>query len=298
MIDVVDPKSTSLKKGHVRFEEANAKNPGFKRQCTWHSDLRHVAKANSDLVIVSTDASIRSQVILSLAKTGKHQLFLLEKPVCQSEDEYNRILEIFHAKSCRGWVNTIRRYNPFYQRYACSGNVGGINMQVTGKLFGLGSNAIHFLDLFQMIAGGEGVKITKTKLLRSTSSSKRGSNFLEIEGSIYGTDNIGNRFMLSSLESETKTIKVKISKKDLSINVDEVNCTIVLKDNDGYRRETFQELLVSKSTTSISTDLLETGNCLLPPLASSYGIHRQLFLHFRNYLYEVTGLCYEKIPIT
>jgi len=297
-IDVVEPRNSARDLGLRRYKEAKERNTDFEMLCRWHAKTEEVINNESDLVIVATDAASRSETVKSLVSKENHRFFLLEKPVCQSEGDYNYLLNAFKLASCKAWVNTIRRYNAFYRHCAHIKKQGRCSLEVSGKHFGLGSNAIHFLDLFRMITGMHDYVFKSAEFERKIYPSKRGGSFIEVQGCISGTDKAGNTFRISSLASEPEGMIVKISSTDSEVVVDEVNCSVQITEDDKLRKQPFQELMVSKSTTAICADILNTGDCLLPSLESLSGFHMELFRLLREHLEQTTGLRYDQVPIT
>jgi hypothetical protein len=171
-------------------------------------------------------------------------------------------------------------------------------LEVYGRRFGLGSNAVHYLDLFSMVTGRDDVSITDAQLSPELFPSKRGEGFIEIEGKISGKDGAGNQFSISSLESEPADVRVQLTGSGRTVMVNETLRYIMINKGNTDSEEAFEEPMVSRCTTAICAHILERGSCQLPSLESSRNIHNELFRVFRSHVEKMRGSCPEKIPIT
>ena len=75
---------------------------------TWISNISELTELY-DFIIIATQSTNRYQLVNHLLESGNRR-FLIEKMVCQSTNEYQKILENFKKFQAKGWVNTNFRY--------------------------------------------------------------------------------------------------------------------------------------------------------------------------------------------
>ena len=115
--------------------------------------------------------------------------FILNKT--QEESKlYLRLLDEMNQLNAVGWVNTNRRYFPIYQKIKNSLSTENLQIIVKAENKGLGSNAIHFIDLFQWFIENSKIQLNGDFLDDKIFPNKRGKDLVEFAGKISGK--IGN----------------------------------------------------------------------------------------------------------
>mgnify|MGYP003964056997 FL=1 len=182
-IQIVEPNVEAQKLAKSRLNEI--KYNKSRKEFFWHKSVSTI-KNESDLIIIATNSKGRVSLIQELLQLG-HKKFIVEKMVCQSSDEYKKLLFLFKKFNAKGWVNTNRRYFKYYQnikekfrdsRY--------IHLSVFASNSDLGTNAIHFLDVFSWFVKDYKIKLNGEFLENSILKNKRGENFKEFLGTIIG----------------------------------------------------------------------------------------------------------------
>ena len=285
-------KSKILAKNRLKQIKFNKKNFNF----FWYNSVDQLIDT-SDLVIISTLSQGRADLIISLLK-NKNKKFLIEKPVCQSKQEYVNLLSQMNLFNATGWINTNRRYFESYQKIKndlC--NCKFININVVSTASGLGTNAIHFLDLFSWLINDSKIKLNGKFLNPKLFSNKRGREFKEFYGTILGSGKNNSSITLNFLPSKDESIFLTISTDSLTYVIDELNQNALKIDKFG-KKFNFNYQHVSESTTKIVKDILEKNKSLLPQLDESFFNHIELFrifnLHIKKQLKRDITLC----PIT
>ena len=285
-------KSKILAKNRLKQIKFNKKNFNF----FWYNSVDQLIDT-SDLVIISTLSQGRADLIISLLK-NKNKKFLIEKPVCQSKQEYVNLLSQMNLFNATGWINTNRRYFESYQKIKndlC--NCKFININVVSTASGLGTNAIHFLDLFSWLINDSKIKLNGKFLNPKLFSNKRGREFKEFYGTILGSGKNNSSITLNFLPSKDESIFLTISTDSLTYVIDELNQNALKIDKFG-KKFNFNYQHVSESTTKIVKDILEKNKSLLPQLDESFFNHIELFrifnLHIKKQLKGDITLC----PIT
>lgn len=254
---------------------------------------------NSDLTIIATIATDRPKIINNLLLIG-HRSFLIEKMVCQSKNEYDLLLENFQKHKARGWVNTIRRYNEFYRKLIPYFTGKSFAFTVVAGDGGLGTNAIHFLDTFEMLNGSR-VKLYGGCLSKELLPNKRGKGLVEFRGTIIGRADNESFLSISFLPHVNNAGNVSIVGEDARAFVDEVNGRAFLATRTNkwhWIEHKYREPMVSEIIPVVAKDIFEKGHCFLPTIEDSYGSHVELFRIFNKHLRQVTYRTFTKCPIT
>ena len=251
----------------------------------------------SDLVIISTLSKGRVNLITSLLK-NKNKKFLIEKPVCQSKKEYDYLLSQMNLFNATGWVNTNRRYFKSYQKIKNELiNCKFININVISKASGLGTNAIHFLDLFSWLINDSKIKLNGEFLNPKLFSNKRGKEFKEFYGTILGSGKNNSSITLNFLPSKNESIFLTISTDSINYVIDELNQN-AFKINKTNKKFNFDFEHVSQSTTKIVKDILENNKSFLPKLDESFFNHVELFRIFNSHIKKQLKRDISLCPIT
>jgi hypothetical protein len=249
------------------------------------------ASSQSDLTIVATQAAGRVALVQALLERG-HRRFLLEKMVCQSDAEYASLLDGLERHGARAWINTVMRYNPLFRDVRARLTGGVFALEIVGSDMGLGSNAIHFVDLFQMLQGEFRLALRRESLLPQLFASKRGSHLVEFSGTLTGTDPSGSVLAVSNLPFATAVLTIAITSESVRVFVDvPAGKAQVSTSHAGWQSSTidYRESYVSEVTPVAVRDILNTGSCELPEAVVLRPAHRELFRVFGDHIEAVTG---------
>jgi hypothetical protein len=237
---------------------------------------------NFDLVIISTTAKNRSNLIQKLNQKFDIKNWLIEKILAQSTNEVSIIQETLKNNK-NVFINTPRRIWTLYEKLKIKLNKNNPQkMSIEGD-FGLACNAIHFIDLFAWLTGEELLSINCESLDNFWTESKR-SDFWEVNGSI--TANFSKGSFLE-INSKTSNEKFKITLIDsIEYFIDEDNGSIYNENNLIIREKI---LLQSELTPIIVDSILNKGFCNLPTLIESSKLHKpfleNLQIHWNKYNY-------------
>ena len=122
-----------------------------REHCNWYSSLTDLPIL--DMVIIATSSGPRFQLFHDLLKLG-YRTFLLEKIVFQSEDQFNLARKLVSKHNGIVYCNFVSRYFDAYRllKGHLDKSTRPVHITVHGGAFGLGCNAIHYLDMFQYLA--------------------------------------------------------------------------------------------------------------------------------------------------
>ncbi|MGI0015711.1 MAG: Gfo/Idh/MocA family oxidoreductase [Nitrososphaera sp.] len=295
-VQIIEPSETAQRIAKSRLAEV----PHFTNKIDfhWNVSLRDL-KSESDLTIVATSSAGRVEIINQLFELG-HSRFLIEKMVCQSAKEYEFLTRRMRSFNAKGWVNIPRRYYASYQNIRQHFRGDSLQMSVVAGNEGLGSNAIHFIDLFCWFSNEPRLELSGDLLEKQLFPNKRGENLLEFAGTIAGGSAGGSSLNISFLSSSDRMpLIVSICSKGAHIIVNETEGQLFkLTAESRPLGEKFKTEFVSDTTTRIADEILNRDTCSLPTVQDSYFGHAELFRIFNAHVKKITGEERELCPVT
>ncbi len=291
IINIVEPKNEAKKIAKIRIYEVQ--NIKKFPEIIWFKNIDDLKQKN-DLVIVATNSKGRFVLISKLIEQGNKR-FLIEKMVCQSKSEYIKLLSKMNKFRAKSWVNTPRRSFQSYQKLKMLLDKNNLILHVDAGNLGLGSNAIHILDLFSWFTDTYDITLYGDFLNNKILSNKRGNDFVEFSGTLIGKSKKG---LISITFNPNQNIPFTLMfiSKNIKIIVDETNSKLIL--NTGKEKLDFKTDFVSNITNNIVNDILEKDSCLLPTLKNSFIAHTELFRIFNEHLKKTRNHQSKLCPIT
>ena len=242
-----------------------------------------------DVAIVATNSDTRFDVLHELLSKKHVRALILEKVVFQSAEQFDRAIAELASRQIPAWVNCFRRALPAYQHLR-ERITTPISLTVTGGEWGLGCNAVHYVDLCAFLAGAEEVAITRAELDAAVLESRR-PGFVEFTGRIEGHC-ADHRFELVAQAGSAATERVTIATNDGALLAEEVGSTVNVGGVE--TRIPYQ----SELTDKLVEEILRDGKSALPTLEQSYRIHAPLLEVFTRRLERTRGAPYARCPIT
>ncbi len=298
IVQIIEPRENARQLAKSRLDEVSraADNKDFR----WNESVRDL-ESGADLTIVATSSVGRVSIINELFDLG-HSRFLIEKMVCQSTKEYETLSRGMQSFNAKAWVNIPRRYFASYRniRQHFLGDPPPFQMSVIAGNEGLGSNAIHFIDLFCWFCNEAKLKLSGELLEKRLFPNKRGENLLEFAGTIAGASESGSSLNITFLSaSDHMPLIVNISSEDAHITVNESEGQLFrLAAESRPLSEEFRSEFVSDTTTRIADEILNHDSCMLPSVQESYFAHVELFRIFNAHIKLLTNEDSELCPIT
>jgi hypothetical protein len=293
-VEIVEPSKTSITLGKSRLREISSKKS---QKFHWHGSLKEL-KNSSNLTIIATNSKDRVNQIMELLKMG-HSNFLVEKVVCQSTKEYNFLLSQFKKFKAKGWVNTNRRYFQAWKKIKESLKKSGtINFSVVAPKPELGTNLIHYVDLFSWLTNDKYVKLNGDNLIKKIYPNKRGKGFKEFAGTIKGKAKNGSVLSVTFIPSMDIPSIVTISTKNTCFIIDEVNDLGFFLSNKLESHFPYKFEHASDLTTKIVLDIIKKKTCKLPTLEYSYNSHKEVFRIFNKHIQKISNKKMKLCPIT
>jgi len=295
-LKVVEPLFESQELAKSRLDEVQFDKE--LHEISWNKTIEELPE-QSDLTIISTTSVRRVDLISKLLEMG-HSRFLIEKVVCQSNKEYERLIKKFNQFNAKGWINTNRRYFETYKKlkeYFNDSNL--IHISVTSSnVSALATNSIHFLDFFSYFTNNYNIKLNGEFLLNELFPNKRGKDFVEFGGTIIGSLKSGSTFSMTSLPATKLPTIINIIGRDKHIMIDETNEKLIDIVNPEENNFNFKYEHVSDLTTKIVQDILQNDNCGLTTLENSQILHKEIFKIFNLHIKKLTNKEQEFCPIT
>lgn len=222
-----------------------------------------------DVAIVATGADVRPKVVEGIVRATAIRYWVLEKVLAQSERAIAEI-ETMASNALGAWVNTPRRIIKWHQQIK-SKHCGTtpIELWVTGGMWGLGCNAVHFLDLVQWLTG-ERLKEVDTRELQPQWFEGKRPGYWEVLGTLVAEFSGGSVARLT-VSGDREPYRIQIRESGFEWTIEESVGKAVRSDGlEVPGRLSLQ----SEITAVLVGDLLDRGNCGLPTLVESADLHR------------------------
>ena len=267
-IHVVDPSVGSLINARTRWDDVNSVDS--LHTIKFHPTLEKIPK-NIDLVIVVTTADVRPGVVASVAKIARVRYWILEKVLAQSLSGIDKIEKAIDCQSL-AWVNTSRRRWKWYNDIRCRTET---HSPCLGKIWGgvweLGSNVIHYLDLFSWWTGETLVDVITQNLDNKWCKSKTRTQFYTIYGELIANFSGGSSLVFCW---DTRTsVMVELNGPNGQWTIDETEGIAVSSYGLTIPGKLEHQ---SENSAPLIKSILETGQCDLPSLNQSASMHRIL----------------------
>lgn len=294
---VVDPSAQSLQIAKNRVEELG--NPGINDRIEYHASHGELPDV-VDYVVVATAADVRLRVLQELLKARTVRNLLLEKVLFQRVEDYQLATELLGDLSTRVWVNCPRRTFPIYQTVRTFfENRTLLQFQVNGGNWGLGCNAIHFLDLLGFLNGHVPSNLSVAALDKTIWPSKR-SNFYEFTGTLRGECG-PTSFDITSIHQSSMRLMLTVRAEDRSCFIDEVAGQAFFYDqtaNCAWTPKSFQNPFVSEQSTAIAREVLVNASSGLTSFDESVSYHLPLIKALAAHAENISGFPHNLCPIT
>lgn len=256
--------------------------------CIWHNNMNNIPLL--DIAIIATSSSPRFDIIKKLLKIG-YRKFLLEKIVFQSEEQFNVVLKLIKNTNAVAYCNFVNRYFEVYNSIKTEllDSKDRIHITVHGGEYGLGCNAIHYIDIFQYLTNNNNILLNKAKVDISKTKNRRGDYYKEFNGFITFKNSKSDTIRLISEPSYSGgvTINIKNGEKNYLINE---NTEMFYYDNgEDFNFDKFSIIPTSKLSNVIIEDILK-DNCRLTKIDETYITHIELFNVFNTALYGKTSI--------
>ncbi|EHA1124973.1 hypothetical protein FG475_07500 [Vibrio navarrensis] len=278
-ISVVDPVDASLIIAKQRYQEVSlATSPN----CNFVHSLETLAGELFEVAVVATNAAIRLQVVKALLQQVKVKFLILEKVLFQSVAQLDEACELLAEHGVKSWVNCPRRQFVAYQELAERfKHAQSLTLNVRGYNWGLGCNAIHFVDLWHYFTDFSDYSLYFAPDCRIIDSKRSG--YKEVLGSLSASSQDQRHHLsLSCLASEDSQVSLEIEATcdNERYQLSEREGEIRHLDAQGgvIERTPMQIRYQSQLTNEVVQTLVATGECPLTPLSISAMLHKPFLM--------------------
>lgn len=271
IIYIIDPSENALNISKNRASEVE-----HNHHLIFQQDWNNLPN-DFDVVIIATNSNVREKVITQLLKDYKVKYLILEKVLFNDLESYNRVHDLLKNSSVKTYVNHPRRMFQSYKDLKKTiGNTFVGSFQVVGGDWGLGCNGLHFIDLFEFIAGSDVNSIDAEWIDDDLIESKR-RGFIEFTGTLKGRLKNGSTFQVTSLVGEpvSATITFFDAKNRYIIQESGNPAIFSLCKANSFALQTlpFDVEFQSNLTTRLMENLLNDGFCSLPTFEKAKHTH-------------------------
>jgi hypothetical protein len=280
---VVDPSAEALALTRQRY--ADMPGDGSNHRIEFGTELPASITA-VDVAIIATNADVRLNVLRNLLAGRRVSAAILEKILFRFPGEYDEALRLISAAGTKAWVNCCMRQSRIYDHiWKTLRGTGRISYRVSGSVFGLMTNAIHYVDHACHLLGSTEFSVDPEGLDRGFIASKR-RGFSECTGELQVAFADGSAVSLVCFAEGNTPIVVEISSgagRFIVREVDGVTYYSGAKNGWGWEQFDGTASYQSKLTTPLVEGILAAGTSMLTPLAESIEIHRNLFEPIRHF---------------
>lgn len=272
---IVDPYEQSLEISKGRFSEVNT----LAKELVC---LNHIIDLPKELefVVISTNSKQRLGVLRELMDHAKIKYLLLEKILFPIISEYEEATRILEDTDTRTFVNCSRTMWSAYQNLKRILDTSSkVTLEVSGVNWNLGSNTIHFLNLFLYLTNEVRATIDTSKLDNEILANKR-KGYIEFSGTLKAITPKQHELILTSKLVGDEPVAISIKSLNQNIEIQEAEEVIYI---DGYK-QVFPMHHQSNLTNKVYEQLQETGDCSLVLYKQSVEEHLMLLNAFNDFL--------------
>jgi hypothetical protein len=296
-IEVVDSSKAALVNAQNRADEI--KYDKNHKSILFHTNLENVSK-HIDLCIIASTSNVRFNIIQTLISLSTIRYLILEKILFQELNQYDLAEELLSKNGVQTWVNCPRRMVPAYKTLKSRiKEAESVSFVLLGGNWGLGCNAIHFIDLFAFLTNNSQIKFNTDKINKIIPAKREG--FYELVGTLTGSSENKSEILLQSKESKHNFIGISILTDNLYCTVNETHGIMTITDLASQNSEEISFFIPfqSKLTRNLCEELLISGHCDLTDFSISSQLHRRIITSYlevfkNNGFIALNGNC----PIT
>lgn len=284
-----DPSLSAIQTAIERWGQTSAENSKHRIKVL---DTSQNVPEVFDVVIVSTNANIRCQVVRTINKQFNVHNWILEKVLAQSEEDVDEIVNIIGDTPA--WVNTPMHLWSLYSNLKAEfSNHEPINA-IIKNFEGLACSSIHFIDFIARCNKSKVTSIDTENLYPEWIESKR-PGFMEVNGELAVNFSDGSRLKLIGNRDAAYHYTATIScagetwEVDTEEGIAKSDLGRIIRGRAEYQ---------SELTFGIVESILTRGMCGLPTLPESAHQHRILLAALLKHYIEHKGKDVTHIPIT
>lgn len=293
-IQIVDNSEQSLQIARERYEQVE---PNPKIESIEYLTAIDSLSQDLDLVIIATGSKPRAAIISELLAKKAVKNLILEKVLFPTLNQYEQVQALLqtHGLLDHTWINCTRRTFEGYKKLKAElAGAKEINYTKSGTDWGLGCNAIHFIDHYAFLSGDTELPLFDVTQLDPIVHSSKRAGYVEFTGTIKATTSKGNQIAITSASTETPNKLVLIAdgvRYDIDEATDQITRNGQLWGKIGMK---FQSGL----TGIVTEDILLRQHSDLTPYLESTNYHLALLKPLIQFYNQLTGKNEDNCPIT
>ena len=251
----------------------------------FYQNLDKIPESHFDLFIMATPSHQRGILIKKLRKHFSFSHLILEKLLASSLDDLNELESIIiKEKPTSMWVNCPRREFQFYQRirqefsFLSNPQKSSCSMRIKGGHWNMGSNAIHFIDLFHFLFPHILLSQSFGKIHKKIES--RHSKYQELIGELIFKEGENQLTLQSSEESIPTTLEIETPEIIYKIKEGEMSYEKIFKQNQKTEKSHFKFFLQSELTQVYAQKIFSNKNLNLASIQESIKLHKLFWNYF------------------
>ncbi|SIQ38568.1 Gfo/Idh/MocA family oxidoreductase [Domibacillus enclensis] len=284
-IYIIDPSEDSINTAVNRFEEVDQyKNKTIKA-------FKEITRLPSALkfVVVSTNSVPRLNIMEQLLSNCKVDYLLLEKFLFPEVNDYSKAFHLIENHCVSVYVNCTRRMWPNYQEIKQElSQDTNISVTVEGANWGLASNTIHFLDLFNYLTNETEINLDSSALTEILTNKRRG--YIELAGTLIGRINCNTILNLTSSKCSDAPLTITIKSNERKYTINETQQQVIFYKQDKKIESPFKVYYQSEVTNMVFEQLKEFGCCSLTSFKESAFLHVKVLEAFNKFLGKKGGM--------
>ncbi len=297
-ITVTDPSQDSLRIAKERYDSFQ----GMNYSVSYQTEILPYDQP-WDLVIVSTNASVRRAVIEKVLKVSHVKNFVLEKLLFTDPQDYVSAEKMIAEVGARAWVNCCMRQMPIYKKIQEAVQGQRVNFSVQGSQYGLVTNAIHYFDYMAFLTGSTDFEVDTSGLDKLPIPSKR-KGYLEFNGTLVAKFKNGSHGAVTCFPTGNLPgiVEVHTDSQRFVVRESERKAWIASAGSDWKWSEIDAVIpYQSQMTAELVAQIILSDRqdaCLLPALSESVRIHTALLEPLRIFLKKAGVNTQEAYPFT
>ena len=266
--DHLEESLISLKKF---IRENNIKLKNLKIENKFEKTINNID--NKTIIILATTANQRKEILEKIIQK-KPLSIIIEKPVCQKEEDYNSIIRLKNKLNIPIYVNFPRHSSPTYKKiFSEIRKKENIIFIANDTKVGFACNGIHLLELATWLLNSKKYKILNSEI-ESIYETKR-EGFFDFSGRL--TLKLGKNLSLININNQKTIPSIEIITENKIYKIDEEKQKIIIIDNKNLKINKFELPHTSQITDKIIQNILNNKIPNIPTIEETYLPHKILF---------------------
>lgn len=275
---MVEPIESQVVKVSKIYEDAR-KEAGLKSKHTLH--LNEILPDLIDILIVSTSSFVREEIVKEVLSKHTVKSMFLEKFLFPRYEAYDEILALIKDAGLKTYVSTWMHIPDAFQKLFNSSKIkDGCKITVRGDGYGLGCNAVHFINLLDHFSSKGKIEIVSSEVYELRQSKRAG--YYEIDGQLTVMKSSIVMEIISDNNSPTGEIEFYVDGK--LRGVFRFGEMVIIEEGASNKEIKYPVEMMAEIVKNEIISLIETGEAGLTPFNNSIRHHHLIFEAFSSEL--------------